>query len=153
MIELLVVLGIMTSLISLATPSLPTLSASITRNGVISEYQSQLVRAQNEALRRGGRAIIEFSSDGGHYSVGIDEYPYNQFAELDTVLTTRYLPAGFSIGARDTQSNQVAVILFDSRGQVIDLTGSETSLTLEVREASRTTRVGTLYSTGHLERG
>lgn len=85
------------------------------------DARSQIVHdlrlAQATALTEGCRVIFEINVNADGYSIGCDYVPYSDPVVSDVVFETKLLP-------RDITMSANTGIIFNSRGQIIDVDGS-----------------------------
>lgn len=114
-LEVIVVVGILSLLISMAVVSLQSLYRTFDKSHAIQEFLFDVRRAKNSALSEGARIIFDFGTDG--YTVGIDRAPFSSPAAGDEILWMKNFERGVYI---DADSD----FIFDSRGMLIDVNGN-----------------------------
>lgn len=140
-LEVLVVLAITSIVLATALPDFHALTSSFNRRDSLDVLVSDLQRARSEAVAEGARTIVTVNAGTDGYVVGIDRVPYSVLENPDEVLFTRDFPANVNVGG-------VAQLIFDSRGYLVDASGTPTSATATITFDGDTYATVSAYSSG-----
>ena len=125
LLEILVTLVLLGLLANVALPEIDKLRTTLSKRQAENQFEVDLRRARAEALASGGRAVLWVASDNRSYSIGSDYLPFSGAGQADSTLYTTRLPSGITI----VSSNR---IIFDTRGFLVNETGSPVSRTLSL---------------------
>jgi Tfp pilus assembly protein FimT len=128
---------------ALGIPQLATLTKSFDRFNARSALIQDLKLAQAQSVTEGCRGILKIAADGESYVYGCDYLGYDVDADPspDSVTFTRLLPDYVTAVA-------TGPIIFDSRGQSVDVDGIVQNVTIQLRSRADTFATGTLLGTG-----
>ena len=147
LLEMLVALMILAAVGTLIVPAFAELTASINHMNAMSYLVQDLKRAQAESITQGCRGVFVIAANGNSYTFGCDYLAYdaNDPPSHDVVSLQRFLPAHIRLVAS-------APVIFNSRGQSVDIFGIVSNSTLALEDASGGPSVqfasGTLLGTG-----
>lgn len=144
-VELVVSMVVLSILVDSALTEFKQLYDSINKRNAEVLVLQDLRYAQASTVEKGCRGIFTIASNGKSYTYGCDYVPYSSTVTADTNIYTRNLPSGITVSSD-------ALIIFNSRGQVIDSSEALQTryVTLKVLIGSTPTQfnVGTLRPTG-----
>jgi len=129
LIEMLVVMSIAGILLAVAVPQLYNMKASYNRLNARSYFMQDVKRAQAESITQGCRGIMVIASDAESYSFGCDYLSYDTTTDptYDKLSFKRNLPSNIKIAS-------TGPIIFNSRGQAIDIDYIISNLTISFTE-------------------
>lgn len=130
LIEMMVALAIAGLLSVTGVLGFRSTQESFDRMNARSFLLQDLKRAQAEAITWGCRGVFAISSDKTNYSYGCDFLPYDTSSTptADRVFFARHLPYGITFQA-------LSLIIFNSRGQAIDLNNQMNSVSLQLNQS------------------
>jgi type II secretory pathway pseudopilin PulG len=128
---------------ALGIPQLAILTKGFDRFNSRSFLIQDLKLAQAHSVTEGCRGIVKIAANGESYVFGCDYLGYDPAAEPspDNTVFTRLLPDHITVVAS-------APVIFDSRGQSVDIDGIVQNVTLQLRARTETFASGTLLGTG-----
>ena len=132
------VLGI---LLALAIPNFEGLWSSYVKSNAFRELQADVRRMRAETLMAGTRGVMTIDLDGSGYAFGFDELPYASPPAIDRTVFRTKLPNQIALSSSQD-------LYFDSKGLVIDSSGSVTSLNMDLDFRGNTYASATIYATG-----
>ena len=146
-LELMVVVSILAVVSLIAVPKVQELLEGFDKRDAQMALLQDLRLAQATTVEQGCQGILKIASDLRGYTYGCDYVPFSTVSPpaWDATKFTRRLDSNVRISADN-------VIIFNSRGQVIDETGALTSRTITMSVAGNGTpttfNTGTLRATG-----
>ncbi|MDC0357210.1 type II secretion system GspH family protein [Oligoflexia bacterium] len=143
LLEMIVAITIFLFFISMAVPRLATLNSTFNRVNARAWLLQDLKRAQANTVTEGCRGIFTIEPGAKSYWYGCDYLAYDVTAnpEGDAMSFRRVLPDKITVTASD-------VVVFNSRGQTVDIFGIVSSVTFSLSESSEAFAVGSLNGTG-----
>ena len=142
----LIIAMFMFAIVSLiAAPRLSALYDSINKRNAEVLILQDVRLAQAKSVEQGCRGIFAIATNGKSYTFGCDYVPYSTTTVADQIIYTRNLPSKITMTA-DAQ------VLFNTRGQVVDVNEALQTRTLSLKSSRTGTAVtfntGTLRPTG-----
>lgn len=141
MIELVVVLCIIAVFVAVAIPSYSSFTRAQNKRVARESFEAFLRRAQAISMAKGVRGVLTSTRGGAVYTFGPDYPPYNNPAANDGITLRLRLPPNCTV-ATSTR------LIFNSRGQLVDVNGYTNTPTLTFVCNSSTFATATAYSTG-----
>lgn len=132
MLELMFVAALLAILGALAVPQMYKLRATYDRMDAKAYLAQDLKRAQAESITQGCRGIFKILNGGRTYQFGCDylNYDTRNPPSPDVVSLSRTLPANIILFTPSP-------IIFNSKGQTVDVDGVISNLNLSLRDVSR----------------
>lgn len=144
MFELLVAVLVFSLVVAIASPSLSGTLDTFQKNSFLHHIIANLNESRAKALSEGARIIIKVEDSGDSYTVGLDNLPYSDEGDYDELINQVKLDSGNTLVAED-------LIIFSSRGYLIDLNGEPTNIDLELFRHNQSFCSGSLYTVGAFE--
>ena len=119
-------------------------SDSFQKKNARQQLELDLRRARQDTMAEGSRGVVTISASGTIYTFGFDYAPYSSPAAIEKVVFNKNLPSDVTLSTSST-------IIFDSRGQSVDVNGVLTPVTVTVTLRGQAAIVGTLYPIGYLD--
>lgn len=147
LLNMLVAMSLTAIVAGIGVGHLNKLSETFHRLNARNYVLEDLKRAQAETITEGCRGIINVAADGKSYTYGCDYLAYDPAADphSDSVKFQRVLPENITLAASGP-------VIFDSRGQTVDINAIVTNITLVLSErvgaSSSPFATGTLLGTG-----
>lgn len=142
--ELLVTIVIGSIVALSAMPAYHELRSSIDRNAAVNQFEADLMRARTSARAEGARMILTIN-EGFGYTFGIDRLPFNDPVSSDEKHFTTTIPLSVEL---ETDG----IIIFDSRGRLIDEDGALTQRTTSLSQTGEVFSEHTIYASGFVEK-
>lgn len=141
--EIMVTLGLSMIFLMFAIPDYSQMSEAVNRRAAREVIDADIARARGTAIAEGARSIITISALNTGYTVGVDYLPYNNPPAADSLVFATQLPETVEISVSDT-------LVFDSRGYLVDATGTPTTQVLTLSQNGTMYQSGTVFSAGML---
>ena len=143
--ESLITVLLITVVTATAVLNFPEISRSFNHQNTRELFRADLRRVKDEAAKAGARGIITVATDKKSYSYGLDYSPYSAAVPpaMDQTIGRRNLASGFTI-------TSPASIYFNSRGILVNSSGSVSTVAISMSDSEGTYFAGTIYSTGAL---
>lgn len=145
LMESLVYLTIVSVIVGMGVVSYPEIIASQHKAQTKAQFEADLIRSKNLALRMGGRAVYVANGDGSAYTVGYDLVSYSGTPTYDVAVYTTVLPSSVRLTASGS-------VVFGPNGLVVDAgTGKPVTRTIIFTYQNVCFAEGTLMINGRLK--
>jgi len=142
--EMLVAVAIIGIVAGMFVQQFSDFQGSFKRSDAKQTFESDVLRIRNEAVSKGARALLVLNSTGDGYTAGLDYVPYSSSGSIDNTIFQRSFPYG--VTATLSQS-----IIFDTRGYLIDLSGTFTTTAVTMMLDGNTFYTPTVFTTGAIQ--
>lgn len=141
LIEMMATVSLLGILMLVAVPEAISMYNSVNRNSARKSVISSVNQAKSIAQREGAIAIYETLDGGTTYRLGVDRFPYSTPPVIEEVISTGKFPVSLSVPL-------ISKVFFDSRGYLVDSSGSLTTKSFSLKENSSSVTSFTVYASG-----
>ncbi len=145
LIEMIVVLAVAAIALTQAIPHFLEMQQNLNRASARETIEYDISRAKAEAQSSGARTIFVINKNGSGYTVGFDRAPVADPPAIEEVIFTRTLPNEVYLQLLDD-----GIIMFDSRGLLVDALSEPTTITAKLIQESESFSEMKIYAVGRV---